>query len=328
MVMYHGDDVSLHYVYLKCTTAQASNAQASNNVQAPNNVQALIVCIHGLFVGNLASWYSIATHLSSSHNVLLYDLRGHGRSSCPTEKYSLSDMVTDLNLLLEHLGWKQHPIILMGHSYGAAVATHWALTYPQWTQALVLLDMPFPLSHLPHQWTYTASQTDQALAIKSPDHGPNIEVLSREASHTEGMSTETLSTDPLDQLWQQLPEVIQAVLQHSPRKAKRLLTRWFLLIDQSTLLHDLSTENTLLESDFTHLKCPLLTVFGTQSDCFQVQSMLRQHIPYACHHSIDQAGHFLLNEAPHQVQTLIQDFISHINKGRSCTKDQVQSSKK
>ncbi len=55
-----------------------------------------LVLIHGLGA-NLSFWYfGAARLLAHTHNLLMYDLRGHGRSSMPEEGYSLHRMVRDL----------------------------------------------------------------------------------------------------------------------------------------------------------------------------------------------------------------------------------------
>ena len=58
--------------------------------------------IHGL-AANLAFWYGrIAPELAQRHRVVMFDLRGHGRSSMPKSGYGCGQMADDARALLDH----------------------------------------------------------------------------------------------------------------------------------------------------------------------------------------------------------------------------------
>src|SRR5207237_2932372 len=71
--------------------------------------------------------------------VLLYDLRGHGRSQRPKVGYRLGDMVLDLAALLDAT-WGAQPVVLVGNSFGALVALELARKFPARAAGLVLVD--------------------------------------------------------------------------------------------------------------------------------------------------------------------------------------------
>lgn len=103
-----------------------------------------VVMVHGLLVGSLAQWYfTTAPALAPKHRVVLYDLRGHGRSERPGTGYDLPTLAADLAGLLAALAI-DGPVDLVGHSYGALVALHYARTHP--VRRLVLVDAPLPPS--------------------------------------------------------------------------------------------------------------------------------------------------------------------------------------
>jgi pimeloyl-ACP methyl ester carboxylesterase len=90
-----------------------------------------IVLLHGLIVDDLSSYYfTLANPLASAgHDVVLYDLRGHGRSERPPTGYSLDDGIADLDALLTALDIRQ-PVHLVGNSYGGAIAIGMAVKHP------------------------------------------------------------------------------------------------------------------------------------------------------------------------------------------------------
>ncbi len=90
-----------------------------------------IVLIHGLVVDDLSSYYfTLANPLAAAgHDVVLYDLRGHGHSERPRTGYTLRDGIADLDGLLTALAIDR-PIHLVGNSYGGAIAIGMALDHP------------------------------------------------------------------------------------------------------------------------------------------------------------------------------------------------------
>lgn len=97
-----------------------------------------IVFIHGLAASH-AFWYlGVARAMAAQYRVTLYDLRGHGRSAIPGQGYGPSEMARDLDGLLRHLGLER--VILVGHSFGGAVALQLAVRRPQAVLGLVLAD--------------------------------------------------------------------------------------------------------------------------------------------------------------------------------------------
>jgi pimeloyl-ACP methyl ester carboxylesterase len=90
-----------------------------------------IVLLHGLIVDDLSSYYfTLANPLAAAgHDVVLYDLRGHGHSERPRTGYSLTDGIADLDGLLTALDIYR-PVHLVGNSYGGAIAIGMAVQHP------------------------------------------------------------------------------------------------------------------------------------------------------------------------------------------------------
>ena len=96
--------------------------------------------IHGLSADNLSSlFYTLAPPVAPDAHVVLYDLRGHGRSARPATGYGLDDSVTDLAALLDTIDATE-PVHLVGHSYGGAVALSFAVTHPERVASIALVE--------------------------------------------------------------------------------------------------------------------------------------------------------------------------------------------
>ncbi|KAJ6529517.1 Alpha/Beta hydrolase protein [Mycena vulgaris] len=97
-----------------------------------------IVLIHGLSVPALV-WAPLVPQLvEAGHRVLLYDLYGRGYSDAPAAAtYDASLYVTQLALLLQHVGWPRTR--LMGVSMGGGIAAAFVATFPDLVENEVVL---------------------------------------------------------------------------------------------------------------------------------------------------------------------------------------------
>ncbi|HYI92556.1 MAG TPA: alpha/beta hydrolase [Bryobacteraceae bacterium] len=101
-----------------------------------------VVMIHGI-TGNLAIWHlEIVPALMSDYRITTYDLRGHGYSDVPPTGYTTADHATDLKHLLDSLGIERAHIV--GHSFGADIALHFTILYPECVDRLVLVEPGIP----------------------------------------------------------------------------------------------------------------------------------------------------------------------------------------
>lgn len=97
-----------------------------------------VVMLHGI-TGNLAIWHlNIVPALMEEARITTYDLRGHGYSDMPPKGYTTADLAADLCHLLDTLGIERAHIV--GHSFGADVALHFAILYPDRVERLVLAE--------------------------------------------------------------------------------------------------------------------------------------------------------------------------------------------
>ncbi len=104
---------------------------------APEHYQQTIVFIHG-FGGEAKQWVYQLDQFSDNNRVIAIDQRGHGRSAKPRGDYSMQRIVHDLEAALDVLG-VNHKFTLVGHSFGGAIATEYAVTYPYRVRRLILI---------------------------------------------------------------------------------------------------------------------------------------------------------------------------------------------
>jgi pimeloyl-ACP methyl ester carboxylesterase len=101
----------------------------------------VVVCVHGL-AGSHVGWGPFARELTTSHRVLAVDLPGHGR----TPALGRSPAVPDNSRLLAQVlaAISPDPVLLVGHSMGAAVAALTARRHPDLVAGLTLFAPPLP----------------------------------------------------------------------------------------------------------------------------------------------------------------------------------------
>ena len=104
---------------------------------SPDHPQRTFVFIHG-FGGQAEQWHYQLQKFSVENRVIALDLRGHGLSDKPTRGYDMPQMVSDLETALTLLKVKGK-FVLVGHSYGGAVVTEYALKNPDRVERLILM---------------------------------------------------------------------------------------------------------------------------------------------------------------------------------------------
>ncbi len=99
-----------------------------------------LILLHGL-AANGVCWTEVARALEDDNDVILPDLRGHGKSSVPSYGYRYEDHAADIAGFIKTLGVE--PVLLMGHSMGGLVAAVVANQFPSLVRGLILADPTF-----------------------------------------------------------------------------------------------------------------------------------------------------------------------------------------
>ncbi|MEZ4864194.1 MAG: alpha/beta hydrolase [Caldilineaceae bacterium] len=120
--------------------------------EGPSNDLPLVM-IHGM-TGYWKYFVPMMPSLALRSHIFAPDLRGHGASSRTPGAYSLADDERDLIAFLRAKANK--PALLVGHSYGAIIATATAASVPQLVRAVVAVDPPLPLLTKQGSWLANA----------------------------------------------------------------------------------------------------------------------------------------------------------------------------
>ncbi len=264
-----------------------------------------LVLIHGLGA-NLACWYpGVASELSQHYRVILYDIRGHGKSAMPSSGYTMTHMIRDLHALLEHLGVTHLHVV--GHSFGARVAVHYALLYPRQVATLTIADTQFrclqPKTRL-REWPYWKIWK-QELEQKG------IPLPSEE---------EFISFRLLKHLHQASVELMQSYSGKRKRgpslksrdMGQKGAARWEQLMETTTAKQELDDGEQLTQPDFQKIAMPTLAVYGEYSHCIPSCDKLKE-LMKNCHIVIQpKVGHFHPIVRPKMfVETLMQFLQAH-----------------
>ncbi len=98
-----------------------------------------LILLHGFGVSHLM-WNPVVTDLSKEYQLIIPDLRGHGRSTNPSNKFTHRQSALDVYALLDHLGIAHFKA--MGLSAGGAALLHMATQQPDRVEAMVLIGTP------------------------------------------------------------------------------------------------------------------------------------------------------------------------------------------
>ena len=98
-----------------------------------------LVLTHG-FAGPLDQWLDEVRPLADERPLLMYDVRGHGRTTVPADPadYSVPSFAADLSALLRALGIERAHI--GGVSMGGIVTAQFAVDFPEMCESVLLCD--------------------------------------------------------------------------------------------------------------------------------------------------------------------------------------------
>jgi epoxide hydrolase 4 len=103
----------------------------------------LVVLIHG-FPDYWYTWRDQLPELAKHFKAVAIDQRGYNKSDKPegVENYTVDKLVADVDAVLKH--FHRDKAVIVGHDWGGLVAWSFAMTHPDKTDRLVILNLPHP----------------------------------------------------------------------------------------------------------------------------------------------------------------------------------------
>ena len=251
----------------------ADRAEAANRADGAEGT--VVVFLHGLVMDNLSSfYYTLAAPVAEAGaRVVLYDLRGHGRSGRTPTGYGVADAVADLFAVLDALG-ERRPVHLVANSFGGVIALNAALARPARVAGLVLVEAYGP-SERPAEWTESMLNTLGKAALV--------------------LEYERLADQLLSVGW---------------RRHGRQAATADALVNGTSLLEDLAAVDPVPPAALAALSCPVLAVYGEHSDVGEAGRLLRRCVPDCTLHTLAGHAHSVLSEGTAELLEVILPWLS------------------
>ena len=142
------EDSNLPYIELE---AYRFHAETFGNPEHP-----AVIVLHGGPGGDYRSILPLADLADDGFFVVFYDQRGSGLSPrVNEEELTIERFVADLDLFVEHYS-PNRPVFLVGHSWGAMLASMYISSHPEKVEKVVLAEPGF-LDHEHMEIFYTAT---------------------------------------------------------------------------------------------------------------------------------------------------------------------------
>lgn len=233
----------------------------------------LVVFLHGLVMDNLSSWYfTLANPVATACDVLLYDMRGHGKTTRTKTGYTLADMTADLAGLLDALDLRR-PVTFVANSFGGMLALRFAMDHPDRVDGIVLVD-----SHVPHAtW---ASEMQATLSLQGEERDRMIAANFKD--------------------W---------LGRNSKRKSNRLAKNAGELVYETSLVEDLGTFSEFTDEELGRVRCPVLGFYGEDSDIRDHGDRLARVIPDFELRVFPESTHSIIWEKTAELRAQVLDWV-------------------
>jgi len=232
-----------------------------------------VVLLHGV-TSSLAMWYNgFIPSLEQEFRTTAYDLRGHGLTDLTPTGYTSYALSEDLKCFLDALGIEK--TLLVGHSYGGAIATHFALRFPERVRGVVMLDTGFAcLRYLRIIREWSGWKRRNRIL-------PSM-TLSR-----------FLEVDDKQDITDFLRTMLTVPRVSGFRKGQSGLTeRQRRLIDETTIGSEFRDVAGMTEDLLLTIRTPMLALYGETSPYKKMAAHLANRLPECRQEVIPAAGHF------------------------------------
>lgn len=246
-----------------------------------------LVLVHGITDDGLC-WSPVAEEFSGEYDVIMVDLRGHGKSDAPEEGYDTVTMATELSGLITALEL-ENPVV-MGHSLGAMTTLTLAGLAPDVPLAIILEDPPAFWSESPPSPEEDESRAGMCMWFEELKRKTRDDLL--EIARLENPSWSQAELDP----W------ADSKHRFSPKISRIVDSRETNLVDFKALLGQITCPALLITA--APERGAILTDEGVAELQKSVPHLRRAHIPGA--------GHNIRREQFSWYMDIAQGFLSEL----------------
>ncbi|MDD4628769.1 MAG: alpha/beta fold hydrolase [Candidatus Peribacteraceae bacterium] len=250
--------------------------------------ESCLALTYGL-AGSSRLWEPQIQALSSKCRLLLWDQRGHGRSSSPDDRSSYGPWVSveDLHALLDHMGCER--AIVGGQSMGGGVATRFTVRYPNRVAGLIVCN------------SHSASGLDSSADIRSMRQ-QSLWVLEQQG--LEAFAEYAMAEDPnIRSRFIALPQERENV--------RRQLSEMFLALDVKGYVNSVIgiRQSDDLSDRLRSISAPTLLLSGEYDPSLPSMRFIHQEIRSSILHVLPGAGHHANLDQPEAFNQIILDFL-------------------
>lgn len=231
-----------------------------------------VLLTHG-FAATSRMWRGQAEAFRNRHQVITWDMRGHGRSGSPHDQsaYSMEETLADMAALLDALGVDR--AILGGHSLGGYLSLAFCMRFPERVQALLVVGTgPGYKSDAPReQWNEMADGLARRLVRDGLEH------LTKLSSEMDGS-------------------------EHSSASGLAMAARGTLIQRDSAVIDSLGD-----------IAVPTLVIVGEKDRSYRAASdYMAKRIPGAAQVVIPDAGHAVNLHQPERFNEVVGSFLERV----------------
>ncbi|MFX1311710.1 MAG: alpha/beta fold hydrolase [Promethearchaeota archaeon] len=298
--------ISKRFPQFKSEFANVNNIKF-HYVKAGSEEGKLIIFLHG-FPQFWYMWRAQLLNFSKDYLAVAPDMRGYNLSSKPKEidQYHTFYMVEDLrNLVEDHFGRKK--FILVGHDWGGVVAYPFVNKYPNLVEKLIIINAPHPnvfaklLAKNKDQQrssqyvlTFRSNRAEESLSANNYSNLLNI-IKTKNMDFTE--EDEAMYIDA----WSQ-PGALTGGL------------NYYRATTITPPAHREKTNQPISEQQLTKktlINVPTLVIWAEKDTALTIHNLegLDEYIPDLTIKRIPEGSHWVINEQPERINTLIRNFI-------------------
>jgi len=267
----------------------------------------LILFLHG-FPQFWYMWRDQLLDLSKNYLAVAPDMRGYNLSSKPEEieQYQPRHIVEDLRALVEeHFGRKK--FILVGHDWGGVVAFPFANMHPDLVEKLIIINAPHPniFGRLIAQNKDQQTSSQYVLFFRTKNaegflSANNYQNLYGVVFNSE-MEFDEDDRQMYKEAWSQ-PGALTGGLNYYRAGGLRPPS-------QGEKISELTDEQ--LEAKPVMINVPTLVIWGEKDTALTVHNLegLDEFIPDLVIKRIPEGSHWVINEQPDKINSLIREFI-------------------